>query len=143
MLRSSVLAAALLAPTLAFAQAPAAPPPPTAAEAQAGQTVFNQCRACHQVGETARNAVGPQLNGIFGRRAGSVEGFRYSQAYQSESVRAKVWDPENFRVYIRNPREVTPGTNMAFAGIRNEDQITNLIAFLRSYNANGTRNLAP
>jgi cytochrome c len=143
MLRSTLLVAASLLPTLAIAQAPAAAAPPTAAEAEAGQRVFAQCRACHQVGETARNAVGPQLNGIFGRRAGSIEGFRYSQAYQSESVRSKVWDVDNFRVYIRNPREVTPGTNMAFAGIRNEDQITQLIAFLRSYNANGSRNLAP
>lgn len=145
MLRSTLLVAASLLPSLAFAQAaaPAAPAAPTAADAEAGQRIFAQCRACHQVGETARNAVGPQLNGIFGRRAGSVEGFRYSQAYQSETVRAKTWDVDNFRTYIRNPREVTPGTNMAFVGIRNEDQITQLIAFLSSYNANGTRNLAP
>jgi cytochrome c len=110
-----------------------------AAQAQdvaAGQTVFNQCRACHQVGETARNGVGPQLNGLFGRKAGSVANYNYSDAYKALD---KVWSPENFTIYIQNPREVTPGTKMVFAGLRNEQQIKDLIAFLSSFNADGTR----
>ncbi|PTM55009.1 c-type cytochrome [Phreatobacter oligotrophus] len=123
----------------AFAQsapAPAAAPAAGAADPAAGERIFAQCRACHQIGPTARNGVGPQLNGIFGRKAGSVAGFNYSPAYQALN---KVWDEDNFRVYIRNPREVTPGTRMVFNGLRDEGQITNLIAFLKQYNAEGVR----
>jgi cytochrome c len=102
---------------------------------EAGQRVFNQCRACHQVGETARNAVGPQLNGLFGREAGSVEGYSYSRAFDGLD---KVWDEENFTVYIRNPRQVTPGTKMVFAGLRNDQQIKDLTAYLAQFNEDGT-----
>jgi len=110
----------------------------TAAKAQdaaAGQRVFNQCRACHQVGETARNLVGPQLNGLFGREAGSIENYNYSAAFQGLD---KTWDHENFAVYIQNPREVTPGTKMVYAGLRNEQQIADLIAYLDQFNPDGT-----
>ncbi|WP_188914520.1 c-type cytochrome [Salinarimonas ramus] len=106
-----------------------------AQDATAGQRVFNQCRACHQIGENARNLVGPQLNGLFGREAGSVEGYNYSQAYQALE---KTWDHENFAVYIRDPRGVTPGTKMVYAGLRNDQQIADLIAYLDQFNADGT-----
>lgn len=107
-----------------------------AQDAAAGERVFLQCRACHQVGPTARVGVGPPLNGLFGRKAGTYPNFNYSPAYRSLD---KVWDEENFRVYIRNPREVTPGTRMVFNGLRDETQITNLIAYLRQFNAEGQR----
>jgi cytochrome c len=132
-MRPFILAAALaaLAPSIAFAQAP---------QQSEGERIFRtQCGACHQLGPTARNAVGPQLNGIFGRRAGSIEGFRYSNAYRTPAVTEKTWNPDNFRVYIRNPREVTPGTSMVYAGMRNEDQITQLIQHLQSFDAQGQR----
>ncbi len=106
-----------------------------AGDPAAGQKVFNQCRACHQVGETARNGVGPHLNGLFGREAGSVEGYTYSRAFDGLD---KVWDEENFAVYIRNPRQVTPGTKMVFAGLRNDKQIEDLIAYLGQFNEDGT-----
>lgn len=102
---------------------------------EAGKRVFNQCRACHQVGETARNGVGTHLNGLFGREAGSVEGYNYSRAYDGLD---KVWDEENFAVYIRNPRQVTPGTKMVFAGLRNDQQIIDLTAYLAQFNEDGT-----
>jgi cytochrome c len=108
-----------------------------AQDAAAGERVFNQCRACHQVGPTARNGVGPQLNGLFGRNKGSVQGYTYSAAYQN--IRDQVWSPENFTVYIKDPRGVTPGTKMVFAGLRDETQIANLIAYLRQFAADGTR----
>lgn len=108
-----------------------------AGDPAAGQRVFNQCRACHQVGETARNTVGPQLNGLFGREAGSLEDYNYSAAFENLD---KVWDHENFAVYIRNPRQVTPGTKMVFAGLRNDQQIADLIAYLDQFNADGTTN---
>ncbi len=109
--------------------------PAQAGDPAAGQKVFNQCRACHQVGETARNGVGPHLNGLFGREAGSVEGYTYSRAFDGLD---KVWDEENFAVYIRNPRQVTPGTKMVFAGLRNDKQIEDLIAYLGQFNEDGT-----
>lgn len=142
--RTLLLATVLIAAGPAFAQAPAAPAAPAAAapagDAAAGERVFNsQCRACHQIGPTARNGVGPIMNGIFGRTAGSREGFNYSEAYRSAPTNTKVWTPENFVPYIRNPREVTPGTRMVYAGLRNDQQITDLIAYLASFNPDGSR----
>jgi cytochrome c len=125
----SLLAAAAASPALAQ----------SAGDAAAGERVFAQCRACHQVGETARNGVGPNLNGLFGRKAGSVEGFNYSPAFKTPAVAEKVWSPENFAVYIRNPREVTPGTRMVFPGIRSDNQIADLTAYLRQFGADGKR----
>lgn len=110
-----------------------------AQEPPAQPAIFNQCRACHQIGPNARNGVGPHLNGIFGRRAGTIEGFNYSPAYRRPPTSEKVWDVDNFRVYIRNPQQVTPGTRMAFVGVRDEAQIDQLIAYLRSFDAQGQR----
>jgi cytochrome c len=125
-LSGAVLALGLMAPTLASAQ-----------DATAGERLFNQCRACHQLGETARNGVGPQLNGLFaGRKAGTAPGYTYSEAYKSLD---KVWSEENFTVYIKDPRGVTPGTKMVYAGMKDETQITNLIAFLKQWGADGKR----
>jgi cytochrome c len=107
-----------------------------AQDAEAGGKIFNQCRTCHQIGETAKNGVGPQLNGLFGRKAGTVEGYSYSAAYKSLD---KVWSPENFTVYIKDPRGVTPGTKMVYPGLKDEAQIGNLIAFLKQYAADGKK----
>ncbi|MGL4439464.1 MAG: c-type cytochrome [Bosea sp. (in: a-proteobacteria)] len=125
-LSGAVLALGLMAPTLASAQ-----------DAAAGERLFNQCRACHQMGETARNGVGPQLNGLFGRNKGSVAGYTYSAAYQA--IKDQAWSEENFTVYIKDPRGVTPGTKMVYAGMKDEAQIANLIAFLKQYAADGKR----
>ncbi|MEI8145122.1 MAG: cytochrome c family protein [Alphaproteobacteria bacterium] len=132
-MRSPILAAAALAvatvlPSIAQAQ-----------DAAAGERVFAQCRACHQIGPTARNGVGPILNGIFGRNAGSREGYNYSDAYKADDIKNKVWSPENFAVYIRDPRAVTPGTRMVFAGVKNDTQIADLTAYLASFNPDGSR----
>lgn len=143
------IAAALLATLTvpAWSQTPAAPaaaPAPAAAapaagDPAAGERVFAQCRACHQVGPTARNTVGPHLNGMFGRKAGTVQGFNYSPAYQRPEVASKVWDEANFATYIRDPRAVTPGTRMVFQGLRSDAQIANLTAYLKQFNAEGQR----
>jgi cytochrome c len=126
MLRLSLAALSLLAlGTTAQAQ-----------DAAAGEKVFAQCRACHQVGETAKNAVGPHLNGLFGRKAGSVEGYSYSPAYQKID---KVWSEENFRPYIKDPRGVTPGTKMVYAGLKDDQRISDLIAYLKQFDASGKR----
>jgi len=107
-----------------------------AQDAAAGEKVFAQCRACHQVGETAKNVVGPQLNGLFGRKAGSVEGYSYSPAFQKLD---KVWSEENFRPYIKDPRGVTPGTKMVYAGLKDDQRISDLIAYLKQFDASGKR----
>ncbi|MCZ8260207.1 MAG: cytochrome c family protein [Beijerinckiaceae bacterium] len=107
-----------------------------AQDAEAGGRVFAQCRTCHQIGEGAKNGVGPQLNGLFGRKAGSVEGYSYSNAYKALD---KVWSEENFSVYIKDPRGVTPGTKMVYPGLKDEAQIKNLVAFLNQYGADGKK----
>jgi len=112
-------------------------PPSGAALAQdaaAGAKVFNQCRACHQVGETAKNLIGPKLNGLFGRTAGSVEGFKYSDANIKSGI---VWSEAVFAEYIRDPKAKIPGTKMVYAGLKNDQQIADLTAFLKQYNADG------
>lgn len=122
---------------LAMGLALAAQSPAVAQDAAAGERIFAQCRACHQVGETARNGVGPQLNGLFGRNKGSVPGYTYSNAYQA--IKDQTWNEDNFRVYIKDPRGVTPGTKMIYAGLKDDTQITNLIAYLKQFAADGKR----
>lgn len=110
-----------------------------AQDAAAGEKVFLQCRACHQVGETAKNAVGPVLNGLFGRKAGSVEGYNYSAANKSSGL---TWDEATFREYIRDPKAKVPGTKMVFAGIKDEQKVTDLIAYLKQFDATGKKTSA-
>ncbi len=115
-----------------------APTGASAQDAAAGERIFLQCRTCHQIGETAKNAVGPQLNGLFeDRKAGAAEGYSYSPAYKA--LADKVWAPDNFTVYIKDPRGVTPGTKMVYAGLKDETQIKNLIAFLQQYGKDGKK----
>jgi cytochrome c len=106
--------------------------PVAAQDAAAGQKIFNQCRACHQVGDKARNLVGPVLNGLFGRTAGTVEGYTYSTANKNSGI---VWDDATFRAYIKDPKAAIPGTKMVFPGIKDEQRITDLIAYLHTFDA--------
>ena len=124
-MRSFVLSAALLLAGLGSAQAQ---------DAAAGEKVFTQCRACHQIGESAKNAVGPVLNGLFGRHSGSVEGYNYSPANKNSGI---TWDEATFKEYIKDPKAKIPGTKMAFAGIKNETEINNLWAFIAQYDKDG------
>jgi cytochrome c len=115
-----------------------APGSASAQDAAAGERIFLQCRTCHQIGETARNAVGPHLNGLFdNRNKGSVAGYSYSAAYQN--IKDQVWTVENFTTYIKDPRGVTPGTKMVYAGLKNEDQIKNLVTYLQQFGPDGKR----
>ncbi len=109
----------------------------SAQDAAAGEKLFLQCRTCHQIGENAKNAVGPVLNGLFdNRKAGTHEGYAYSAAYKGLD---KVWNEDNFRVYIKDPRGVTPGTKMTFPGLKDDAQITNLIAYLKQFGPDGKK----
>jgi cytochrome c len=107
-------------------------PAARAQEAAAGQRVFNtQCRACHTIDQGGRNGVGPNLHGILGRRAAGIEGFRYSPAMRAKAEAGLAWDEATLRAYIANPREVVPGNSMTYVGLRNPQQLDQLIAHLR------------
>ncbi|MDH3265148.1 MAG: cytochrome c family protein, partial [Paracoccaceae bacterium] len=115
---------------VAEAAAEAAPDPELVA---AGEGVFRQCRACHKVGEGARNGTGPALNGILGGPAGAVEGFRYSPAAQQAAEGGLVWTAENLDAYLEKPREFMAGTRMSFAGLRKEEDRAAVIAYLSTF----------
>ena len=101
---------------------------------KAGETIFAQCRACHQVGPKAKNTVGPILNGLFGRPSGTIEGYNYSEANKKSGI---TWDEKEFAVYIENPRAKIPGTKMAYAGLKDPKRIENLTAFLKNFDKDG------
>ena len=101
-----------------------------------GENVFKKCRACHQVGPTAKNAVGPKLNGLFGRKAGEIEGFNYSPANKSSGV---TWTEEVFAKYIDDPRKFMPGNKMAFAGVKDATEVKDLTAYLKQFKADGSK----
>ena len=104
--------------------------PALAQDADAGQRVFNQCRACHTIDKGGRNGVGPNLWGIVGRKAASIEGFRYSSSMRSLAEGGLTWNEERLTAYITNPKAVVPQGSMAFAGLRNEQQLKDLLAYL-------------
>jgi cytochrome c len=125
MMLKSILALSLIALSLsAFAGDP-----------KAGAQVFKKCLACHAVGEGAKNKVGPELNGLFGRPAGSAPDYDYSDANKNSGI---VWTPEVFAEYIKNPRGFIPGTKMAFAGLKKDKEIEDVTAYLAQFNADGT-----
>jgi cytochrome c len=101
----------------------------------AGATVFKKCAPCHRIGEGAENSVGPELNGLFGRPAGSVPGYAYSDANKTSGI---VWSPEIFADYIRAPQKVVKGTKMTFAGLKKDKDVADIIAYLAQFNADGT-----
>jgi cytochrome c len=98
----------------------------------AGQRVFNQCRACHVIENNGRNGVGPNLHGIVGRRAATVANFRYSANMQRLGSEGHTWTEDNLRAYIRNPKDVAPQGSMAFPGVRNPQQLEDVIAYLKT-----------
>ena len=97
-----------------------------------GEEVFKACRACHQVGPTAKNALGPVLNGILGRKAGTIEGFNYSPANLKAGEDGWVWTEANLTKYLENPRTAMPGNRMAFAGVKDEQDRLDLVAYLKT-----------
>ncbi len=98
-----------------------------AGDVKKGKKVFNKCKACHVVNKE-KNKVGPHLVGIFGRKAGAVEGFKYSKAMAESGI---VWDETTIAEYMQKPKKYIPGNKMAFAGLKKEDDIANLIAYLK------------
>lgn len=110
-----------------------------AQDAAAGEKVFNKCKACHAVGEGATNKVGPYLNGIVGRKAASIEGYAYSPALKALADGGLVWTEDKLRPYLTDPKAFNPGTKMAFVGLKKEDELANVIAYLKTFGADGKK----
>ncbi len=105
-----------------------------AADPAAGEKAYAVCKACHQVGETAKNVIGPKLNGIVGSPAGAVEGFKYSDAMKNSGL---TWDEATLTEYLKNPKAKVPGTKMAFAGLKDDTKLADVIAYLGQFGADG------
>ncbi|GIT86682.1 c-type cytochrome [Roseobacter sp. OBYS 0001] len=102
-------------------------------DADKGREVFRQCASCHKVGEGAENGIGPQLNGVFGRTAGRVEGVKYSKNMIRMGNDGLIWTAQTLDAYIENPRALVSKTRMSFRGIKNEQERSDLMAYLRRY----------
>jgi cytochrome c len=107
-----------------------------AQDAALGEKVFLKCKACHQIGEGAKNAVGPVLNGIIGRKAGTYPDYNYSDANKGSGI---TWDEATLKDYLKNPRGKIPGTKMIFPGLPKDDDIDNVIAYLKQFGADGKK----
>jgi cytochrome c len=127
--RPAAIAAALSLAAIAAA-------PAHAQDAEAGQKTFIVCRACHQIGPNAKNGVGPELNGVVGRKAGTVAGYSYSEANKTSGI---TWDEATLTTYLANPQAVVKGTKMIFAGIHDPAKVQDVIAYLKQYDADGNK----
>jgi cytochrome c len=107
-----------------------------AQDAAAGEKTFVICRACHQIGPGAQNALGPVLNGVVGRKAGTYPGYEYSPANKNSGI---VWTPEELDKYLAAPQKVVPGTKMIFPGLPQEKQRKDVIAYLEQFGPNGQK----
>ncbi len=126
-MRRMVLAAIALAASTAAA---------SAQDVAAGEQSFKKCFPCHSVGPGAKNKVGPELNGLDGRKSGTAEGFNYTEANKNSGL---TWNESTFKEYIKDPRAKIPGTKMVFAGIKNEQEVDSLWAYLKQFGANGEK----
>ena len=122
--------AALIAAIVNFAMLQKA----AAQDVEKGQRSFNKCLPCHAIGPGAETKVGPELNGLDGRHAGTAANFNYSNANKNSGL---VWDEATFKDYIRSPQAKIPGTKMTFAGISNPQEIDDLWAYLKQFDADG------
>ena len=141
------IAAALLGVTLWSASASAD------GDVEAGKNVFKRCQTCHMVGPNAKNRIGPPLNGLFGRKAGTVEGFKYSPVMSALGEKGLEWNPTDFAGYLTDPKKWLPvkakelglscddlkncRNNMAFAGLKKEKEIEDVVAYLMTFDADG------
>jgi cytochrome c len=105
-----------------------------AQDVTAGEHSFNKCLPCHAIGPDAENKIGPQLNGLDGRHSGTAPSYSYSDANKNSGI---VWAEATFKEYIKSPAAMVPGTKMAFAGIKNDQEINDLWAYVKQFDADG------
>jgi len=110
--------------------------PTLAADPAAGEKAFSVCKACHRLGEGAKSTAGPVLNGVVGRKAGSLDGFNYSDALKQSGL---TWDKASLAEYLKNPKAKVPGTKMAYAGLKDDTKIADIIAYLSQFDVDGTQ----
>ena len=124
----------LVLSTLVIIASSAAVSAALAQDADAGKTSFNKCLACHAIGEGAKNKVGPELNGLDGRKSGSAPDYSYTDANKNSGI---TWNEAQFKEYIKDPKAKIPGTKMVFAGIKNEKEVDDLWAYIAQYDKDG------
>jgi cytochrome c len=107
-----------------------------AQDAAAGEKVFAKCKICHQIGEGAKNFVGPVLNGILGRHAGTYPDYHYSDANKNSGI---TWDEATLKEYLKDPKAKVPGTKMVFPGLPSEEDIANVISYLKQFGPDGKK----
>jgi len=105
-------------------------------DADAGAKVFSKCKSCHQVGAGAVNKIGPHLNGVFGRRAGSLEGFKYSKSMLRAGSDELDWTQETLDAFIENPKSLISKSRMSFRGLKDDKARADLLAYLRLFSDN-------
>lgn len=127
MFRTGIIAAALLMATVGAVHAQ---------DAAAGEKDFLVCRACHEIGPTAKSGIGPVLNGIVGRTAGTYPGYNYSPASKNSGI---VWTPEELDKYLTSPQTVMPHTKMIFPGLKDEQKRKDVIAYLEQFGPDGEK----
>ena len=107
-----------------------------AQDSAAGKACFAKCQACHAVGQGAKNKLGPELNGLAGRKAGAAAGYQYSPALKNAGF---AWDQSSFSDFLQNPKTKVPGNKMAFAGMKDQAEVASLWAYLQQFNADGNQ----
>jgi cytochrome c len=107
-----------------------------AQDAAAGEKDFLVCKACHQIGPNAKNAVGPVLNGVVGRKAGTFAGYNYSTANKDSGI---TWTADELDKYLTNPQATVPHTKMIFPGLKDAQKRKDVIAYLSSFNEDGSK----
>lgn len=114
--------------------------PSLAADATAGAQIFKKCAACHSIGPGATTKVGPELNGVVARKAGSLPGYNFSAAMKNSGL---TWDTATLFTYLHGPQKLVPGTKMTFPGLSSDDDVNNIIAYLSQYADDGTLKPTP
>ena len=107
-----------------------------AQDAAAGEKVFVKCKVCHQIGEGAKNFVGPVLNGVVGRPAGTYPDYHYSDANKNSGI---TWDEATLKEYLKDPKAKVPGTKMVFPGLPSDEDIANVISYLKQFGPDGKK----
>jgi cytochrome c len=107
-----------------------------AQDAAAGEKVFAKCKVCHQIGESAKNFVGPVLNGVVGRHAGTYPDYHYSDANKNSGI---TWDEATLKEYLKDPKAKVPGTKMVFPGLPSDEDIANVVSYLKQFGPDGKK----
>jgi len=106
--------------------------PSQAQDAAAGEKVFAKCKVCH-IADQDKNKIGPSLHGVIGRTAGTHPDFSYSQAMVAAGKSGLKWDDPSLTTFLHDPKGLVKGTKMAFPGLKKDEDIVNVIAYLKQF----------